>query len=102
MYAGDVAVICVEFTILKLATTPPNLTVVTLVKLAPLIVTVVPPACGPLVGLMVYMMGLSGGGLATNLLAKSKSPGAPAWPVRQHHQYINCRIVVGVWITLRI
>ena len=51
--AGDTAIICIESTIVKLAVTPPNLTVATLVKLAPFNVTVVPPANGPVVGLIL-------------------------------------------------
>ncbi len=49
--AGDVAVICVaELTVKLTAGVPPNCTAVAPVKLVPVMVTVVPPAVGPLVG----------------------------------------------------
>jgi hypothetical protein len=49
--AGDVAVIWVaELTVKPVAAVAPNVTAVAPVKLAPVIVTVVPPAAGPRVG----------------------------------------------------
>ncbi len=49
--AGEVAVICVaELTVKLVAFVLPNLTAVAPVKLAPVIVTDVPPAVGPLEG----------------------------------------------------
>ena len=48
--AGDVAVIDVAETKLKLAAVPPNDTAVTPVKFVPVIVTDVPPDAGPVVG----------------------------------------------------
>ena len=46
-YAGLVAVICPGVSIENDVDTPPNFTVATVVKFAPVIITDVPPACGP-------------------------------------------------------
>ncbi|MEY9227938.1 hypothetical protein ABIF78_000261 [Bradyrhizobium japonicum] len=49
--AGEVAVIEVaELNVKPAAAVPPNDTAVTPVKFVPVIVTTVPPACGPAVG----------------------------------------------------
>ena len=62
--AGLVAVICVSLSTVKLlAAVPPNETPVAPVKPDPLIVTVVLPAAGPLVGLMLDTVGPAGGAL---------------------------------------
>jgi chemotaxis protein CheY-P-specific phosphatase CheC len=58
-YAGDVVLIVVELTNVKVVVTPPNLTVVAPVKLTPVITTAVPPACGPVAGTIEYMKGFS-------------------------------------------
>ena len=50
--AGDVAVICVSELTVRVAAVAPKLTAVAPVKLDPLIMTLVPPAAGPLAGLM--------------------------------------------------
>ena len=56
--AGAVAVIWVALTTVTLvALVAPNLTAVAPVKLVPVIVTTVPPAVGPAVGLMVVTVG---------------------------------------------
>ena len=56
--AGDVAVICVALTTVKLlAAVTPNLTVVAPVKLVPVMVTSVPPLVGPLVGVIPVTVG---------------------------------------------
>jgi hypothetical protein len=48
---GDTAVICVEeLTVNAVAVVPPNETAVAPLKPAPVIVTVVPPVAGPVVG----------------------------------------------------
>ena len=57
--AGAVAVIEVsELTVNEVAAVPPKLTAVAPVKFAPVIVTTVPPATGPLVGAIDVMVGL--------------------------------------------
>ena len=57
--AGEVAVIEATLTKVKLvAGVPPNDTLVAPVKLVPVIVTVVPPAVGPEVGLIKETAGL--------------------------------------------
>ena len=63
--AGLVAVIWVSLsTETLLAATPPNETLVEpTTKPVPLIVTVVPPAAGPLVGLILDIVGAAGGAL---------------------------------------
>jgi hypothetical protein len=49
--AGEVAVICVaELTVKPVADVPPNTTAVAPDKLVPVMITVVPPVCGPAVG----------------------------------------------------
>jgi hypothetical protein len=49
--AGVVAVICVELSTVKLAAAvPPKVTEVAPVRLVPVMVTLVPPAVGPLLG----------------------------------------------------
>ena len=56
--AGEVAVIDVaEIAITLVALAAPNLTAVAPVKLVPVMVTVVPPVAGPLVGLMLVTVG---------------------------------------------
>ena len=56
--AGLTAVIEVgELTVKLIAGTPPNATAVAPVKLVPVIVTLVPPAAGPDVGLMPVTVG---------------------------------------------
>jgi hypothetical protein len=55
--AGAVAVITVGEKIIKVAVVAPNLTAVAPVKFVPVIVTVVPPAFGPLVGLRLVTVG---------------------------------------------
>jgi hypothetical protein len=56
--AGAVAVICVaEFTVNELAAVDPNFTALAPVSVAPVIVTVVPPATGPEDGLMPATVG---------------------------------------------
>ncbi len=47
---GVVAMIDVDVTVPTVAAAPPNVTVAPLAKSVPLIVTLVPPAVGPLVG----------------------------------------------------
>ena len=47
-WAGAVAVICVaEFTVNRVAASAPKLTLVTLVKAVPVMITAVPPVAGP-------------------------------------------------------
>ena len=58
--AGEVAVIEVALTTVKLAAVPPNDTAVAPVKFVPLIVTLVPPAAGPLLGLTAVTVGVDG------------------------------------------
>lgn len=59
VYTGVIAVICVGLTILKLAAlVPPILTFVMLTKLVPVMVMLVPPANGPVVGDMEYNVGM--------------------------------------------
>ena len=49
--AGAVAVICVaEFTVKPVAGVPPKLTAVAPMRLVPVMVTLVPPVAGPVVG----------------------------------------------------
>ena len=56
--AGAVAVTCVVLTMFTfVATAVPNWTIAPVAKLAPVIVTTVPPAVGPDVGLMVVIVG---------------------------------------------
>ena len=56
--AGVVAVICVPLTTTTLvAATPPNVTVAPAAKFAPVIVTAVPPAVGPLPGETLLTVG---------------------------------------------
>ena len=56
--AGDVAVIEVdELTVVAVAVTVPNITVAEEVKLVPVMVTEVPPAVGPEVGLIEVTVG---------------------------------------------
>ena len=56
--AGVVAVMVVEFTIVTpVAEAPPIVIAVAPVKLVPVIVTLVPPAVGPLLGLMPVTVG---------------------------------------------
>jgi len=56
--AGEVAVMVVELTaVMLLADVVPNLTAVAPVKFAPVMVTDVPPAVGPLVGEIPTMAG---------------------------------------------
>ena len=56
--AGEVAVICVsDFTVTSVALAVPNLTPVAPVNPVPVIVTVVAPAVGPLVGEMDVTVG---------------------------------------------
>ena len=56
--AGVVAVICVPLTTTTLvAAAVPNVTVAPEAKLVPVIVTVVPPAAGPLLGLTLLTVG---------------------------------------------
>lgn len=62
--AGLVAVICVSLTTVKpLPATPPKETPVVPVKPVPVIVILVPPAAGPLVGLIPDIVGPAGGAL---------------------------------------
>lgn len=49
-YAGAIAIIVCGSDIENDADTPPNLTVTAVLKFAPVIVTEVPPACGPVDG----------------------------------------------------
>jgi hypothetical protein len=56
--AGDVAVMLVLLTtVYELASVEPNFTLVAPVKFVPVSVTVVPPAVGPEVGLMLVTVG---------------------------------------------
>ena len=56
--AGEMAVICVlEIKVTLVPAVPPKLTVAALVNPVPVIVTRVPPATGPLVGLMLVTVG---------------------------------------------
>ena len=56
--AGAVAVICVALlTVKPVAAEPPKFTAVALVKPEPLMVTVVPPVLGPVVGEMPVTVG---------------------------------------------
>ena len=56
--AGDVAVMEVaELTVKLVAATPPKLTAVAPVKLVPVMVTLVPPATGPVLGAIDVMVG---------------------------------------------
>jgi hypothetical protein len=60
--AGLVAVICVSELIVKLeAGVAPKLTPVAVLKVVPVIVTVVPPTAGPEVGLMLETVGAPAG-----------------------------------------
>ena len=62
--AGDVAVMEVaEFTVTAVAVMVPNITVAEEVKLVPVMVTEVPPAVGPLVGVIDVTVGLGGVGV---------------------------------------
>jgi hypothetical protein len=55
---GETALICVSLSTVKdVASAVPNLTAVAPVKLRPLMTTLVPPAAGPLSGLMLVMNG---------------------------------------------
>ena len=57
--AGETAVMLVaEFTVKLVAVVLPKLTAVAPVKLVPVIVTEVPPAAGPLAGLMPVTVGV--------------------------------------------
>ena len=61
---GLVAVICVSLSTVKLlAAFEPKETLVVRIKPVPVIVTLVPPAAGPLVGLMPDTFGPAGGAL---------------------------------------
>ena len=65
--AGDVAVICVElFTVKDVASTEPNLTVLALVKLVPVMTTELPPLIEPAEGVTPVIVG---GGKYEYLLA---------------------------------
>jgi len=65
--AAEVAVIAVEELTVKLvALVEPNLTAVTPLKLVPVMVTTVPPATGPLVGLTFVTVGAGPGGTYVN------------------------------------
>ena len=55
--AGDVAVIEVALTTVKEALVPPNFTALALLKLVPVMVTLVPPAVGPLAGVIAVTVG---------------------------------------------
>ena len=55
---GAVAVICVSELTVKLAATPPKFTALTPVKLLPLMVTTLPPAVGPVPGLIAEILGV--------------------------------------------
>ena len=57
MPAGVVAVIVVELLTENVAAVPPIVTPVAPVKLAPVIVTLVPPVAGPLVGEILLTVG---------------------------------------------
>ena len=60
--AGEVAVSDVALlNVTGLATVGPNITVALEVKLVPVIVTMVPPAAGPLLGLTPATVGAAGG-----------------------------------------
>ena len=66
---GDWAVTCVDETrVTCVAAEPPNETVELASKLLPLMVTVVPPVAGPLVGEMEEIVG--GGGLGVTVRVK--------------------------------
>jgi hypothetical protein len=76
---GDVAVIEVlELTVKLVASVEPNLTVLAPLKLVPVIVTMVPPASGPLLGLTPVTVG-AGVGTAKTHAAPTfvLSPGPP-------------------------
>src|SRR5437879_2032054 len=76
--AGDVAVIeLAEFTLKLAALAEPNLTLETSLKLVPVIVTAVPPAEGPLLGLTPTTDGAAGGGGGGSLLPTMRC--AIAW-----------------------
>jgi hypothetical protein len=60
--AGETAEIEVaELTVTPVAATPPKLTVFPVAKLVPVIVTVVPPAAGPVLGAMALTVGAVSG-----------------------------------------
>src|SRR5437899_1214881 len=61
--AGLIAVICVSELTVKDAFTEPKLTAAAPVKPVPVIVTLVPPAVGPLLGLTLVIVGAAGGGV---------------------------------------
>ncbi len=82
--AGAVAVIWVALSTVKLvAGVPPKLTAVTmglsitLVKLAPMMVTRYPPAARPLVGDSAVAVGVAGGKGSTARSSKAKLPPSP-------------------------
>jgi hypothetical protein len=65
--AGVVAVICVALTTTTfVAPAPPNVTVAPVAKFVPVMVTPVPPAAGPLLGLTLVTVG-AGNELAANV-----------------------------------
>ena len=60
-WAGAVAVTLVSDPKVKSASVSPNRTAVTPVRLVPVIVTLVPPAAGPLAGAIPVTVGTAGG-----------------------------------------
>jgi hypothetical protein len=72
---GVVPVISVALTNVRLPTSlPPIVTLVTLLKLLPVIVTLVPPAIGPVAGLTAVTVTDGGGGLGAPLSLQAKPP----------------------------
>src|SRR5260370_30791689 len=70
--AGLIAVICVSLTTVKcMAAVAPKKTPVAQVKPLPVIVTLVPPLAGPLVGLMIVTVG---GGRVSKELSTTLTP----------------------------
>ena len=66
--AGLVATICVDVSLVIVAAVPPNMTAVASPKLAPVIVTVVPPVAGPDEGLTPLTIGCGGNTVTLTLL----------------------------------
>ena len=72
---GAVAVTWVaEFTVNLVAATAPKCTAFAPVNLVPVIVTLVPPACGPLAGLIPVTAGGGGAAAGTSVAATANGP----------------------------
>src|SRR5579863_2341353 len=77
--AGAVAVIWVaEFTVSVVAAVVPNLTAVTPTKFVPVMVTGVPPAVGPALGLTLVTVGAGGGPPPVALMSTPMPEEVPA------------------------